>query len=67
MEKHPRGEKLRPGGARLSKKGKALFRQSRILYVFLVFQTEEVGQKDGGDSQTQLCGVALQNQLFFVS
>ncbi|MBD9185213.1 MAG: ATP-binding protein, partial [Clostridiales bacterium] len=37
----------------------ALFRQSRILYVFLVFQTEEVGQKDGGDSQTQLCGVAL--------
>ena len=30
-----------------------------ILYVFLVFQTEEVGQKDGGDSQTQLCGVAL--------
>ena len=43
----------------LSKKGKALFRQSRILYVFLVFQTEEVGQKDGGDSQTQLCGAAL--------
>ena len=43
----------------LSKKGKALFRQSQILYVFLVFQTEEVGQKDGGDSQTQLCGVAL--------
>ena len=43
----------------LSKKGKALFRQSRILYVFLVFQTEEVGQKDGGDSQTQLCGGAL--------
>ena len=32
-----------------------------ILYVFLVFQTEEVGQKDGGDSQTQLCGVALSN------
>ena len=30
-----------------------------ILYVFLVFQTEEVGQKDGGDSQTQLCGAAL--------
>ena len=30
-----------------------------ILYVFLVFQTEEVGQKDGGDSQTQLCGGAL--------
>ena len=43
----------------LSKKGKALFRQSRILYVFLVFQTEEVGQKDGGDSQTQLCGGAV--------
>ena len=43
----------------LSKKGKALFRQSRILYVFLIFQTEEVGQKDGGDSQTQLCGGAL--------
>ena len=32
-----------------------------ILYVFLVFQTEEAGQKDGGDSQTQLCGVALEN------
>ena len=32
-----------------------------ILYVFLVFQTEEVGQKDGGDSQTQLCGVALKS------
>ena len=32
-----------------------------ILYVFLVFQTEEVGQKDGGDSQTQLCGVALKD------
>ena len=30
-----------------------------ILYVFLVFQTEKVGQKDCGDSQTQLCGVAL--------
>ena len=30
-----------------------------IPYVFLVFQTEEVGQKDGGDSQTQLCGVAI--------
>ena len=30
-----------------------------ILYVFLVFQTEEVGQKGGGDSQTQLCGVAF--------
>jgi hypothetical protein len=33
-----------------------------ILYVFLVFQTEEVGQKDGGDSQTQLCGVALKKR-----
>ena len=33
-----------------------------ILYVFLVFQAEEVGQKDGGDSQTQLCGVALKIQ-----
>ena len=32
-----------------------------ILYVFLVFQTEEVGQKGGGDSQTQLCGVAIIN------
>ena len=30
-----------------------------ILYVFLVFQTEEVGQKDGCGSQTQLRGVAL--------
>ena len=30
-----------------------------ILYVFLVFQTEEVGQKGGWDSQAQLCGVAL--------
>ena len=30
-----------------------------ILYVFLVFQTEEVGQKGGGDSQIQLCGVAI--------
>ena len=48
----------------LSKKGKALFRQSRILYVFLVFQTEEVGQKGGGDSQTQLCGVALNFRWF---
>ena len=27
--------------------------------IFLVFQTEEVGQKDGCDSQTQLRGVAL--------
>ena len=33
-----------------------------ILYVFLVFQTEEVGQKDGGDSQTQLCGGALEEK-----
>ena len=33
-----------------------------ILYVFLVFQTEEVGQKDGGDSQTQLCGAAIRKQ-----
>ena len=33
-----------------------------ILYVFLVFQTEEVGQKDGGDSQTQLCGGAVRKQ-----
>ena len=32
-----------------------------ILYVFLVFQTEEVGQKDGCGSQTQLCGVALES------
>ena len=30
-----------------------------LLYIFLVFQTEEVGQKDGGDSQTQLCSAAL--------
>ena len=30
-----------------------------ILYVFLVFQTEEVGQKDGCGSQTQLRGVAF--------
>ncbi len=30
-----------------------------ILYVFLVFQTEEVRQKDGCGSQTQLRGVAL--------
>ena len=34
-----------------------------ILYVFLVFQAEEVGQKDGGDSQTQLCGAALNFNL----
>ena len=27
--------------------------------IFLVFQTEEVGQKDGCGSQTQLHGVAL--------
>ena len=31
--------------------------------IFLVFQAEEVGQKDGCGSQTQLCGVAL----YFVS
>ena len=31
-----------------------------ILYVFLVFQTEEVGQKGGCGSQTQLRGVALE-------
>ena len=31
-----------------------------ILYVFLFFQTEEVGQKDGCGSQTQLRGVALE-------
>ena len=30
-----------------------------ILYVFLVFQTEDVGQKGGCGSQTQLCSVAL--------
>ena len=36
-----------------------------ILYVFLVFQTEEVGQKDGGDSQTQLCcGASEKGQVF---
>ena len=34
-----------------------------ILYVFLVFQTEEVGQKDGCGSQTQLRGVALKSFL----
>ena len=28
--------------------------------IFLVFQTEEVGQKDGCGSQTQLRGVALE-------
>jgi len=33
-----------------------------ILYVFLVFQTEEVGQKGGCGSQTQLRGAA-QNQF----
>ena len=27
--------------------------------IFLVFQTEEVGQKDGCGSQTQLCGVVF--------
>ena len=32
--------------------------------IFLVFQTEEVGQKDGGDSQTQLCGAALNKRLW---
>ena len=30
-----------------------------ILYVFIVFQTEDVGQKDGCGSQSQLRGVAL--------
>ena len=34
-----------------------------ILYVFLVFQTEEVGQKDGCGSQTQLRGVATMKAL----
>ena len=34
-----------------------------ILYVFLVFQTEEVGQKDGCGSQTQLRGVALSKPI----
>ena len=34
-----------------------------ILYVFLVFQTEEVGQKDGCGSQTQLRGVALKMKI----
>ena len=28
--------------------------------IFLVFQTEEVGQKDGCGSQTQLRGVAIE-------
>ena len=37
-----------------------------LLYVFLVFQAEEVGQKDGGDSQAQLCGVALKTSVFFL-
>jgi len=37
-----------------------------ILDVFLVFQTEEVGQKDGCGSQTQLRGVAFnKNGNFF--
>ena len=45
---------LPPAGGKLCE----AFCHSGILYVFLVFQTEEVGQKDGGDSQTQLCGVA---------
>ena len=30
--------------------------------IFLVFHTEEVGQKDGCGSQTQLRGVALANK-----
>ena len=30
--------------------------------IFLVFQTEEVGQKDGCGSQTQLRGVALKDK-----
>ena len=34
-----------------------------ILYVFLVFQTEEVGQKDGCGSQTQLRGVAIKMKI----
>ena len=46
---------LPPAGGKLCE----AFCHSGILYVFLVFQTEEVGQKDGGDSQTQLCGGAL--------
>ena len=33
-----------------------------ILYVFLIFQTEEVRQKDGCGSQTQLRGVALKEE-----
>ena len=33
--------------------------------IFLVFQTEEVGQKDGCGSQTQLRGVALIVHLLF--
>ena len=33
------------------------------MYVFLVFQTEEVGLKDGCGSQTQLRGVALDFEL----
>ena len=32
--------------------------------IFLVFQTEEVGQKGGCGSQTQLRGVALNAQIF---
>ena len=31
--------------------------------IFLVFQTEEVGQKDGCGSQTQLRGVALKMKI----
>ena len=40
----------------VSKKGKALFRQSRILYVFLVFQTEEVGKKTA-ETRRRNCAV----------
>ncbi len=36
-----------------------------ILYVFLVFQAEEVGQKDGCGSQAQLRGVALKKLFRF--
>ena len=37
-----------------------------IPYVFPVFQTEEVGQKDGCGSQTQLRGVALKKKFQFL-
>ena len=37
-----------------------------ILYVFLVFQTEEVGQKGGCGSQTRLRGVALKKKFQFL-